>query len=282
MNELSQAQNVVAVAAGEVGYLEKTSNSDLDHKTANAGSNNWTKYARDMDALGAYNGKKNGYAWCCVFVDWCLTKAFGFDLAFQMIGKQVRGAGASCTSTVGYYKSIDRWFSASPQLGDQIFFTRDGKTSNHTGIVVEVKNGKVYTIEGNTSGASGVVANGGGVCAKSYKLNYKNILGYGRPNWDLALHDNVAQTDNDRTGDNEDMMNVEQFKTLWCEMRKELQDNDAGAWGAEARAWAVNTGLIAGNGTTINGEPNYMWEDVLTREQLITMLYRFAKMIGKA
>ena len=50
----------------------------------------------------------------------------------------------------------------------------------------------------------------------------------------------------------------------------------------EARKWAQEVGLITGNGTEIDGEPNCMWEDVLTREQFATVLYRFAKIIGKA
>ena len=66
------------------------------------------------------------------------------------------------------------------------------------------------------------------------------------------------------------------------EMRKELQDNDSGVWSAEAREWATSIGLIEGNGTQINGEPNYAWADVLTREQMAVLLYRFAKMMGRA
>ena len=64
--------------------------------------------------------------------------------------------------------------------------------------------------------------------------------------------------------------------------RKELRDNDSGTWSAEARQWAVDTGLIAGNGTAPDGSPNFMWEDTMTREQLVTVLHRFAKMIGNA
>ncbi len=89
----------------------------------------------------------------------------------------------------------------------------------------------------------------------------------------------LAET-NINTKEDEDM-DVTRFKELWGEMRTELQDNDCGAWSKDAREWAVSTGLIAGNGTTINGEPNCMWADVLTREQLVTVLYRFAQMIGK-
>ena len=68
--------------------------------------------------------------------------------------------------------------------------------------------------------------------------------------------------------------------TLWGEMRRELQDNDSSKYSEEARAWATSTGLIAGNGEVINGEPNYMWADILTREQFVTVLYRFAKKMG--
>lgn len=87
-----------------------------------------------------------------------------------------------------------------------------------------------------------------------------------------------ANTNNEEDDD----MDVPRFKELWNEMRKELQDNDSGDWSKEAREWAVATGLIAGNGTVINGEPNYMWADVLTREQLVSVLYRFAKLMGRA
>ncbi len=64
-------------------------------------------------------------------------------------------------------------------------------------------------------------------------------------------------------------------------MRKELQDNDSSPWSEDARAWAVSNGLITGSGTLVDGEPNYMWADILTREQFVTVLYRFAQLIGK-
>ena len=39
---------VLEVAENELGYIEKATNSNLDSKTANAGSNNYTKYGRDL------------------------------------------------------------------------------------------------------------------------------------------------------------------------------------------------------------------------------------------
>lgn len=41
------------------------------------------------------------------------------------------------------------------------------------------------TIEGNTSGASGVISNGGGVCRKTYTIG-KTGMTFGRPKWELV------------------------------------------------------------------------------------------------
>lgn len=77
-------------------------------------------------------------------------------------------------------------------------------------------------------------------------------------------------------GEDEDEMDVSKFKELWAEMRQELQDNDASSYSEEARTWAVEQGLVQG-GT----DANLMWEDFLTREQLVTVLYRFAQTMGQ-
>lgn len=78
----------------------------------------------------------------------------------------------------------------------------------------------------------------------------------------------------------DDDMDKDRFKELWMEMRKELQDNDSSPYSEEARQWALDTGIIEGNGITASGEPNCMWGDILTREQFVTVLYRFAKKAG--
>lgn len=175
---------VVDIATKEIGYLEKKSNANLDSKTANAGSGNYTKYARDLDNIaGWYNGKKNGYPWCDVFVDWCFVQAYGVDKADKMINHDQLGAGVEYSAQ--YYKDAGRWYT-SPKVGDQIFFKTSKSAWAHTGLVVAVSSSTITTIEGNTSGASGVIANGGGVCKKQYSRSYANIVGYGRPNYDLV------------------------------------------------------------------------------------------------
>lgn len=183
-------ERVLSVATAEVGYLEKKSNSQLDDKTANAGSKNYTKYARDLDAIpDLYNGKKNGYAWCDVFVDWCMVQAFGVEAAKKLLCQPDRSYGAGCTSSSNYYKQKGQFHTKDPKPGDQIFFKGSDGTPSHTGIVYKVDNLYVYTIEGNTSSQAGVVANGGGVFKKSYALSYNRIYGYGRPDYDNVYYE---------------------------------------------------------------------------------------------
>lgn len=184
-------KKVIDIALAEVGYLEKETNSNLDSKTGNAGDNNYTKYGRDLDALGFYNGRKNGVAWCDQFVDWSFVQAYGMEaalaLTFQPYGKPNCGAG--CKYSRQYYKNNGRLFD-TPQPGDQIFFYSSDKSSiSHTGLVYLVDKTYVYTVEGNTSSASGVVANGGAVEKKKYKLNYARLAGFGRPNWGALVEE---------------------------------------------------------------------------------------------
>ena len=183
-------KKVIDIALAEVGYLEKASNANLDSKTANAGSKNYTKYARDLDALGFYNGKKQGFAWCDVFVDWCFVQAFGKETALAITfqpAKASSNCGAGCKYSRNYYKSKGRLYDA-PEPGDQIFFYSSDKSSiSHTGLVYAVDSTYVYTVEGNTSSASGVVANGGAVAKKKYKRSYARLAGFGRPDYGTTI-----------------------------------------------------------------------------------------------
>lgn len=182
------AGKVIAIAKSEVGYIEKASNDRLDDKTANAGSANYTKYARDLDAIeGFYNGKKQGFPYCDVGVDWCHVQAFGAEKAKKVLYQPDRSTGAGCKFSAGFYRQAGQFFSY-PEPGDQIFFGEVGN-EYHTGIVYAVDSSRVYTVEWNTSGTGGVVANGGGVWEKSYALSNSQIAGYGRPNWSIVEND---------------------------------------------------------------------------------------------
>ena len=173
------AAKVIAVAVDQIGYKEKASNTSLDSKTANAGSANYTKYARDFDQKYPkwYNGKKNGFAWCDMFVDWCFLTAFGYEKALALLCQPERSAGAGCTYSLRYFKNKGQFHTKDPQPGDQIFFGTSLDNSTHTGIVESVDKKQVHTIEGNT---------GNQVARRNYSLTNSRILGYGRPAYDAA------------------------------------------------------------------------------------------------
>ncbi len=220
-------QKVIDVALSEVGYLEKASKSNLDDKTANAGSGNYTKYARDLAKYPFFNGSKQGAAWCAVFVAWCYDKAYGKAAALKLLCQPTKAAnncGAGCRYAMDYFKAKGQFHTSNPQPGDVIFFYSADKSSiAHTGLVYKVDNSKVYTVEGNTSGASGVIANGGGVCTKSYSLSYNRIVGYGRPDYgtDLVVT-NEKQNDSNKVTTSYTTYTVKKGDSLWGIAKKLL------------------------------------------------------------
>lgn len=81
----------------------------------------------------------------------------------------------------------------------------------------------------------------------------------------------------------DDDMTQEKFNEYMNNYLASLWTNDAGTWSQEARDWAVKSGLIGGSGQVdANGNPIYMWPSSMTREQFVTVLYRYAKLMGQA
>ena len=168
---------VITAATNEVGYLEKETNSNLNSKTANAGDENYTKYGKWLGL--------NGQFWCAAFISWIFYTAYGTTVAKKLLCGAFSGACETIRSNFDkkgqYFKRGDK----KPKKGDLIFFTGTRHSgANHIGIVYKVDSKKVYTIEGNTSGGSAVVDNGGGVAKKSYLLTNTRIMGYGRPEYE--------------------------------------------------------------------------------------------------
>lgn len=185
MTKEEAVSKVLSIAKAEVGYKEKRTNSQLDDKTANAGANNWNKFARDLDNLGYYNGRKligSQGEWCDIFVDWCFWKAFGNDdpanlsLCQKILYQPPKSTGAGTGYSAGFFKKNGAWYT-KPEAGDQIFFQTKAKEICHTGLVSKVSASYVYTIEGNASNE---------VQEKKYALSNTSIAGYGRPNWNLV------------------------------------------------------------------------------------------------
>lgn len=171
MTKTEAINKMIQIAKAEVGYLEKRNNSNLDSKTTNAGDNNYTKYWRDI--MPSYQGQP----WCAVFVSWVLMQAFGKDKANKMLKHWPYVYVPTLASLFANY--------ANPQVGDIVMFKRGG-VFTHTGIVTSVSGDYFTTIEGNTSGGSTIIANGGGVCSKGYYNSNLPGTKFARLDWSIV------------------------------------------------------------------------------------------------
>jgi len=145
--------NIVDVARTQLGVSEKTGKNDGIPAQ---------RYMRG-DAL----------AWCAGFVLWCLAQSdnrwrHAFD-AKHYTCRRVSGL-VSVAGEQGLFRPRKGYL---PQPGDIVFFsnaTSDvGVQGNHCGIVDEVAEGRVRTIEGNTSNK---------VARRDYAVDDRRILGY--------------------------------------------------------------------------------------------------------
>lgn len=70
------------------------------------------------------------------------------------------------------------------------------------------------------------------------------------------------------------------FSTAMQQYRDSLRDNDSGDWSKQARQFVIENGIFSGGDDLPDGSKNYMWEDLLTREQCAQVLYTFAQKFG--
>lgn len=237
----NQPERLLTIARGEVGYLEKRTESQLDSMTANAGQANFTKY-------GTWYGW-NGVSWCHIFVSWVAAQADCADIIPKT---------ASCYEGRDWFTARKRFFKRTagytPVAGDVVYFSSSTYPSGgaHVGYVTACFGGRVYTIEGNTSAASGVIPNGGGVAAKSYEVGNDRIYGYGHP-----AYEQLEQED-------DEMLTYEQFESYMARYEKERAAEPVSAFAKDA--WAALTTAGVTDGT--------MPRAPLTREQYAVMEQR--------
>lgn len=177
---------VITEAQKWVGYLEKKSNKSLESFTENAGSGNYTYFAKKYYEYWDINFQ--GQPWCAMFVSVVFRLAIG-----EKNQSKIMPHFSYCPTGVNQFKSLGLWEIKNPQVGDIIFFKNTSGIACHVGIVYKVDKNYVYTIEGNTSSASGVVENGGAVEKKMYQKTYSRILGYGRPKYEVLVPEHWAK-----------------------------------------------------------------------------------------
>lgn len=122
--------------------------------------------------------KDNGVAWCAIFVSW----VFDMLKSLPLIG----GFDDYTVSMAKWFYNRKQWGTV-PRKGAIVFFHFGNpnyggrwKGIHHTGIVIgRLADGRVVTIEGNTSAGSN--ANGGAVQVRYRHMS--NIAGFGYPKY---------------------------------------------------------------------------------------------------
>lgn len=172
LQEFIELGDYYANNGGSKPYLEKRTNAYLDDFQKNAGYNNYTKFARDVDSWGQPGCQAQ--PWCAEYQFWKLVNVLGITRALQIMG----GGFYNCVSITNHAKANGTWHN-SPKAGALVVF----RNGSHVGSVRSFNGSVVYTNEGNTSSAAGVVANGGAVRNKSYAINDSAIDGYVWIDW---------------------------------------------------------------------------------------------------
>lgn len=172
LQKFTELGDYYANNGGNKPYLEKRTNAYLDDFQKNAGYNNYTKFARDVNSWGQPGCQ--GQPWCAEYQFWKLVNVLGITRALQIMG----GGFYNCESVTNHAKANGTWHN-SPKVGALVIF----RNGSHVGSVRSFNGSVVYTNEGNTSSVAGVVANGGTVRNKSYSINDSDIDGYVWIDW---------------------------------------------------------------------------------------------------
>ena len=77
------------------------------------------------------------------------------------------------------------------------------------------------------------------------------------------------------TDKGDDLMTAEQFDKMMSDWLEKLKNQPPAQWSQEARQWAEENGLIAGD-----GQGNLQYRSLVTREQLVVFLQRLASKLG--
>lgn len=159
---------VIAKAKEWIGYEED--------------GDNWTIFSKILDDCLYYDPQlKQNQAWCHSFVN-CMFLISAepsdrdddekkYDAQNYLCQPSYDNLSCGCMYGADYFRDRNLFFPVSEaEIGDIIYFGKRGEES-HVGIIYDIKDGRVYTIEGNK---------GNKVAYGDYSMNYNRISGVGR------------------------------------------------------------------------------------------------------
>lgn len=153
----------ISYAVDSIGQKEKKGNQGFVDPIFDAWIRNLTPF-------------KNGHAWCCYFVWSCWKQAvLDFGYSAEIIDEQFSGG---TIRTFRHFKSIG-WTDQTPKPGSIVIWQNfdDGEplTTGHAGLIEEVYDDYLITIEGNTNAAGS--REGDQVARKNRKIDFKKENG---------------------------------------------------------------------------------------------------------
>lgn len=162
-NTGNYADDIIGVARTQIGYRENSAGTKYGY---------W------------YTPSFVNQPWCAMFVSWCANRAKVPQSAIKKY--------ASCSTQVGWFKSIGRWHKSkyyggtyTPKKGDVVFYRDIGSSavSTHTGILVGLNGKYLDVIEGNATNESVTHYR----TNEARSLGHRYVIGYGNPKYGQAV-----------------------------------------------------------------------------------------------
>lgn len=224
--------DIVNVACSQIGYHESDNPDDLSGTAK--GYSDYTEYCNWY----GYN-----VGWCAVFISWCARQA---NIPESIIGNNswADGKGGNFGETKVY-----SFGEHEPQKGDIVYVNNDSDSdADHVGIVYNVDDTFIYTVEGNTSQQVYDIKyyKDTGI---QYYYSTTNIVYYGVPDYGIEETEEktepVAEPEKETeylTGDvdgNGSVNSIDALLTLYCATELKLLSDDE-----KKRADLDNNGVI--------------------------------------
>ena len=133
-------------------------NSQIGYKETGTNITKYSKYfdtsKKDGGAWQFFNTKKQSSEWCAILVLWAFCQIIGPDKtrAFLGLPAPANNCAAGCKFFYDYLKNkgykVEKTKGAP---GSIVFFNTKSAKCGHVGMIVDIKDGKYYTVEGNKS-----------------------------------------------------------------------------------------------------------------------------------
>lgn len=154
-------QKVIDIAKNELGYSCKR--------------NEVSKYMK------YFYDHPSSMPWCMYFIQWCFCMAFGNDAGYKILRVSMPYQKILKYSMHFFNQKAT---TSIPEIGCIMFIKNEGSWFNHIGLVIDINNDEITTIEGNVMDSDGT----GYVKQVTRNLSeFKDTVRFGIPKYEILL-----------------------------------------------------------------------------------------------